>query len=164
MPGHAWAHFVKIFGLVAFLYWSSVCIHKINEFTWFHNSAWEQNWLRAFPAITKGIIKSDVSNHFPIFFSIQLNKEKLWKVYKIKKIVFNNRNITPFKEQLPLLHWRHIDFNGTVNEIYDTFLKTLTDIYDANFPIREYLLKIKDIKYLRIIKQTLNGLGKLWKK
>ena len=39
-----------------------------------------------------------------------------------------------------------IDFNGTVNEIYDTFLKTLTDIYDANFPIREYILKDKDIK------------------
>ena len=54
--------------------------------------------------------------------------------------------MTSFKEQLSLLHWRHIDFNGTVNEIYDTFLKTLTDIYDANFPIREYILKDKDIK------------------
>ena len=56
------------------------------------------------------------------------------------------RNITFFKEQLSLLHWRHIDFNGTVNEVYDTFLKTLTDIYDTNFPIREYTLKNKDIK------------------
>ena len=26
------------------------------------------------------------------------------------------------------------------------FLRTLTDIYDANFPIREYILKDKDIK------------------
>ena len=33
-----------------------------------------------------------------------------------------------------------------MNEIYDTFLKTLTDIYDANFPIREYILIDKDIK------------------
>ena len=33
-----------------------------------------------------------------------------------------------------------------MNEIYDTFLKTLTDIYDANFTIREYILKDKDIK------------------
>ena len=33
-----------------------------------------------------------------------------------------------------------------MNEICDTFLKTLTDIYDANFPIREYILKDKDIK------------------
>ena len=33
-----------------------------------------------------------------------------------------------------------------MNEIYDTFLKTLTDICDANLPIREYILKDKDIK------------------
>ena len=26
------------------------------------------------------------------------------------------------------------------------FLRTLTDIYDANFPIREYILKDKDIR------------------
>ena len=34
-----------------------------------------------------------------------------------------------------LLHWRQIDFKGTVNEIYGTFLRLLTDIYDANFHI-----------------------------
>ena len=68
------------------------------------------------------------------------------RCYKDKKRVFSKRNITSFKEQLSLLHWKHTDFNGTVNEIYDTFLKTLTDIYDANFPMREYILKDKDIK------------------
>ena len=97
-------------------------------------------------SLKKGIIKSDVSNHFPIFFSIRLTKEKLQEDFIKKKRVFSKRNITTFKEQLSLLHWRHIGFNGTVNEIYDTFLKTLTDIYDANFPIREYILKDKDIK------------------
>ena len=33
-----------------------------------------------------------------------------------------------------------------MNEIYDTFLRTLTDIYDANLPIWEYILQNKDIK------------------
>ena len=33
-----------------------------------------------------------------------------------------------------------------MNEIYDMFLRILTDIYDANFPIREYILKDIDIK------------------
>ena len=33
-----------------------------------------------------------------------------------------------------------------MNEIYDTFLKTLTDSYNANFPIHEHILKDKDIK------------------
>ena len=66
---------------------------------------------------------------------------------KIKKRIFSKRNITCFKKQLSLLHWRYIDFNGTVNETYDTFLETLTDIYDANFPMRKYILKDKDIKF-----------------
>ena len=75
---------------------------------------------------------------------MQMTKEKLREgVIKIKKIVFNKRNLTSFKEQLSPLHWRHIDFNETVNEIYDMFLRTLTDIYDANFTIREYILKDK---------------------
>ena len=65
------------------------------------------------------------------------------RCYKDKKKGFSV-SVT-FKEQLSLLYWRHSDFNGTVNEIYDTFLKT-TDIYDANFPMREYILKDKDIK------------------
>ena len=82
-----------------------------------------------------------------MFLINTINEEKLQEgVIKVKKSVFSKCNITSFKEQLSLLHWRHIDFNGTVNEIYDTFLKTLTDIYDANFPIREYILKDKDIK------------------
>ena len=34
-----------------------------------------------------------------------------------------------------------------MNEIYDMFLRTLTaDIYDANLPIREHILKDKDIE------------------
>ena len=95
-------------------------------------------------SLKKGIIKSDVSDHFPIFFSIQLTKEKLREgVIKIKKRVFNKSYITPFKEQLSLLHWRHIDFNGTVNEIYEMFLRTLTGIYDTISPYGSTFLKIK---------------------
>ena len=98
-------------------------------------------------SLKKSIVKSDVCDHFPIFFSIELTKGKLREGFIIlKKIVFNKRNITSFKEQLSLLHWRHIVFNETVDEIYNTFLKTLTDIFDADFSIREYNPKDKDIK------------------
>ena len=47
-----------------------------------------------------------------------------------------------------------------MNEIYDTLLKTLTDIYDTNFPIPEYILKDKDTKFPWITK----GLNKYLKK
>ena len=63
-------------------------------------------------SLKKGIIKSDVSDHFPMFFSIRLTNEKLQEgIIKIKKRVFTKRNLTTFKEQLFLLHWRHTDFN-----------------------------------------------------
>ena len=79
----------------------------------------------------------DVCDHFPIFFSIRVTKEKLQKgVIKTKRRVLSKCNITSLKEQLSLLRWGHIDFNINGNEIYEAFLKTLTDIYDANFPTR----------------------------
>ena len=55
-------------------------------------------------------------------------------------------NVTFFKEKLSLLHLRHMDYNGTVNEIYDAFMRTLSDICDDDLPLREYNLKEKDIK------------------
>ena len=90
----------------------------------------------------KGIIKSDVSDNLPIFFSIQLTKDER----KALERVFNNSNIISFEEQLSLHHGRHIDFIGTVNVIYDTFRRTLTDIYDVNFSIWENILEDKDNK------------------
>ena len=68
-------------------------------------------------SLKKGIIKSDVSDHFSLFFPIQLTKENLREGIIKKKRVFSNCNMIFFKEQLSLLHWRYIDFNGTVNEI-----------------------------------------------
>ena len=42
-------------------------------------------------SLKKGVIKWDISDHFPIYFSIQLTKEKIREgVTKIKKRVFNN--------------------------------------------------------------------------
>ena len=102
-------------------------------------------------SLEKGILKSNVSDHSPIFFSIQLTKEKLQEsVLKIQKNVLSvTQSLSSFKEQLSLFHWRHIVFNGIewyVNEIYDMFLRTMTDICNANFHIRGYIFKNKDIK------------------
>ena len=95
----------------------------------------------------KGIIKSDISDHFPIFISVSTSKTKTTKQsVKILKRDFNDRNMTSFKEQLSLLHWNHIDLNTDVNLIYETFLETFSDIYDANFPLKEYSNKENDIK------------------
>ena len=61
-------------------------------------------------SLKKGITKSEVLSHFPIFFIKQLTKEKLREgVIKVKKRVLNNRNMNSFREQLSLLHWRQTD-------------------------------------------------------
>ena len=87
-----------------------------------------------------------------IFLKTTDERKASTRCFKNKKGVFNNRNITSFKEQLPLLFWRHIDFNGTVNDTYDAFPRTLTDKCDANFTIRKHIPKDKDIKSSSISK------------
>ena len=62
-------------------------------------------------SLIKGIIKTDVSDHFPIFFAINNSKRQCNEPNKkIRKRIFNEANLESFKEQLSLLHWQHIDF------------------------------------------------------
>ena len=66
-------------------------IHIINRPTWIseHSTSLIDNILTTDifnNSLKKGIIKSDVSDHFPVFFSIRLTKENLQEgVLKIKK-------------------------------------------------------------------------------
>ncbi|MBY0581213.1 MAG: endonuclease/exonuclease/phosphatase family protein, partial [Rickettsiales bacterium] len=97
-------------------------------------------------SLKKGIIKTDVSDHFPIFFSIKSD----YRINKggrvmIKKRVFNNNNLKSFKNQFLYEDWSHISFNDNINVIYDTFIRTFFKIYDTNFPVCEILCKTKDI-------------------
>ncbi|XP_047141104.2 uncharacterized protein MAL8P1.12 [Hydra vulgaris] len=80
------------------------------------------------------ILKS-ITDHFPIFLTI--NSEIKNKINKIKIRIFNHTNIKLFKNQLSLLHWKHINFNDNADKIYDNFYETFYSVYDANFPIIE---------------------------
>ena len=90
---------------------------------------------------------------FRIIFFNSINKRKTsGKCYKDKKRVFSKRNITTFKEQLSLLHWRLTDFNGTMNEIYDTFLEHLLTSMMLISPYAKTFLKKKISNPLRSAK------------
>ena len=80
------------------------------------------------------------------FQSIHPNVKLPNKIEKYKKRDFNDTNLSSFKEQLSLLHWYHIDINKDANQIYKSFLETFSDIYNANFPIKEFSMKGKDIQ------------------
>nr|XP_047139359.1 uncharacterized protein LOC124815161 [Hydra vulgaris] len=114
--------------------------------------------------IQKGILKPDISDHFPIFLTFNCNSETMIKTSKkIRLRHINKDNINHFKEQLSLLHWKHINFNDDANSIYDNFFNTYP-IYDANFPFIEKTINpkktfnpwiTKDFKKLSKIKQKL---------
>ena len=50
-----------------------------------------------------------------------------------------------FKQQLSVLHWRHVSSQEDVNKIYETFLSTFLESYETNLPYKQ-VVKPKDIK------------------
>ena len=80
------------------------------------------------------ILKSDISDHFLVIFTIQTGKNQSkcqTLVYNKRK--FNEANKAAFKQQLSLLHWRHVSSQKDVKNIYGTFLSTFLEIYESSF-------------------------------
>jgi hypothetical protein len=96
--------------------------------------------------LQKGIIKTDISDHFPIFLTINTVSSTNVKTKNIiKKRVFNEINIKSFQYQLSLLHLKHINFNDDINTIYNKFFNTFFSVYDANFPLSKKIIQIKTL-------------------
>ena len=97
--------------------------------------------------LKKALIKSDISDHFPIIFTIRTGKyqSKCQNLVYNKK-EFNEANKAAFKQQLSLLHWRQVSSQKDVNKMYETFLSTFLEIYETNFPYKQVTVKPKDAK------------------
>jgi hypothetical protein len=94
----------------------------------------------------KGIIKADISDHFPIFLTFNTTSSNKTKQNRIvKRRIYNEKKINEFKHQLSLLHWDHINFNDNASQIYNKFFETFYLVYDANFPVCEKLISHKSI-------------------
>ncbi|XP_065658222.1 uncharacterized protein LOC136082726 [Hydra vulgaris] len=98
-------------------------------------------------SLKKGIIKSDISDHFPIFFSINIKPKVLpnERTTFLKRF-YNEANLLSFYEQLSLLHWKDINTSSDVNFAYNQFFKSFYEVYDVNFPKCEINLKTKSVK------------------
>ncbi|XP_065658943.1 uncharacterized protein LOC136083470 [Hydra vulgaris] len=109
-------------------------------------------------SLKKGIIKSDISDRFPIFFSIDIYAKILYNEKKsFKKRLFHNKNLESFKYQLSLVNWDIINFSEDINLIYKSFFKIFYEIYDINFPKVEINYKHKKIKAPWITKGILKS-------
>ena len=99
--------------------------------------------------LKKAIIKSDILHHFPIIFIIETGKnQSKCQTLVYNKRDFNEANKAAFKQQLSLLHWRHVSSQKDVNKMNETFLSTFLEIYETNFPYKQVTVKPKDEKNL----------------
>ena len=84
------------------------------------------------------IIKSDLSDHFPIVFAIKTNETTQRPVAKSTyKPSYCKKNIEKFKNILHNRNWDDIKKTEEINKAYKYFLNIFIDIYDKLFPKSE---------------------------
>ena len=92
-----------------------------------------------------GIIKANISDHFPIFAILEnsCNKNKNYEKTKITKRDFSNENIQNFQFLLENIKWDQLLPSNAPNEAYNIFLKIFSDLYNVAFPKKEIEIKSK---------------------
>ena len=98
--------------------------------------------------LKKGIIKSDVSDHFPIFASL-CSPSKIHKEYQkitIHKRVIHDTNLITFKTDLRNVNWNSINHSPETNSKYETFFKIFSELYEKYFPLKDFQIRVKDLQ------------------
>ena len=92
------------------------------------------------------IIKSDISDHFPIFsvadYNIYIKETKKNFIFRrdlsdisVEKFKYNQRNVI----------WDSITNSSDTNKAYDNFIEIFSSLYDECFPKKK--IKLKPCKY-----------------
>ena len=97
--------------------------------------------------IKTGIIKSDISDHFPICLFIPSEKVSTESeiVYIYKRII-NDETIESFTQNLYENNLNEIESIPNPNDAYSIFLEKFRTMYDKHFPLKKIKLKTKDLK------------------
>jgi len=97
-----------------------------------------------------GIIKTDISDHFQIFFSLshdtKTTKDSKIEIHKSK---INKHAIQQFKESLSAVNWDKVYqecYLGRTNTAYTNFEKIFLKSYNKHFPIKVIITKEKYLK------------------
>ena len=93
-----------------------------------------------------GIIKTDISDHFPVFI-IDKNLEATNYPDSITKQIriFNEKNLRHFKSSLASTDWSIVLETHDPNLSYSVFLKQFIKIYHACFPLKTITIKRKQL-------------------
>ena len=93
-----------------------------------------------------GIIKSDILDHFPIFFVADYNIHiKETKERFIFRCELPNISVEIFKYKLHTGSWDSITNSSDRNKAYDNFIEFFSSLYDECFPKKK--IKLKPQKY-----------------
>ena len=97
-------------------------------------------------ASSMGIVKSDISDHFPIF--LLTNAQYLDNIQNkttIRKQEINEKSQQYFMEYLNEVNRKHLYSLTDTNLAYENFLCTSSCLYNHAFPIKEVSLKLKNV-------------------
>ena len=91
--------------------------------------------------LKKAIIKSDMSDHFPVFVSL-FSPSKIHNEYQ--KITIHKR-VMPFKTDLRNGNWNSINHSPETNSKYKTFFKIFSELYERHFLLKNFQIKAKGL-------------------
>ena len=93
-----------------------------------------------------GIVKSDISDHFPIFLVTSAQYlDNVQNRTTIRKREINKKSRQHFMEILNKVNWKHLYSLTDTNIAYEYFLRTFRGLYIHAFPIKEVSLKLINV-------------------
>ncbi len=90
-----------------------------------------------------GIIRSGISDHFPVFscFSTTSRPPTEGKVVTKTYRVYNDESIGRYREELAATDWTNLYAHHDANECFDKLHNQLTSLHDKHFPLRNKHIK-----------------------
>ena len=87
-----------------------------------------------------GIVKSDISDHFPIFLITSAQYlDIIQNKTTIKKREINEKSRQYFMQILNEVNWKYLYSLADTNLTYEYFLRTFSGLYNHVFPIKEVI-------------------------
>lgn len=97
--------------------------------------------------LMSGIIKTDISDHFPIFLIIKdltICKSQS-KTRLIQKRIFSQDKLHMFTLELSKNNWDCVYQENDINKSYNNFINTFKNLFDQFFPVIEQKVKTKTL-------------------
>ena len=97
--------------------------------------------------LKKGILKSDVSDHFSVVVSLCFPSfiHKEYQKITVHKRVMHDTNLMAFKADLRNVNWNSINHSLETNSKYEAFLKIFPKLNEKHFPLKDFPIKVKDL-------------------